>query len=121
MELKKELKCLGLVFVLLAVAFKIAFYQESFIVVARTAFSVMWTFILPGFAVVYCWKSLPFITRAIISIPVSAAIIGTASYYLALLGFNVNYHAAVLPLVVIMIGVMVNWRIARKKQGQKKE
>jgi len=108
--LKKELKCLGIAFILLAIALKIAFYNETIIIILRTAIALFWLFVLPGFAVMLYWKNLSFLTRLIISIPLSTAVIGTASYYLGLIGFNVNYHTIILPAVMIIVGLIINMK-----------
>jgi hypothetical protein len=109
--LKKEGAYLLLVLLALFAALKIAFFREDAIIVFRTAFALFWLFVLPGFSVLLYWKEhLSFLQRLIISIPLSAALIGIASYYLALVGFNVNYHAYILPPVMIAAGVVCYYR-----------
>ncbi|MCH8004060.1 MAG: hypothetical protein IH934_05520 [Nanoarchaeota archaeon] len=57
------------------------------------------------------WKgTLGFIERFIIGVALSAALIGIFSYYLGLLGLNINYQVIVLPLILILFGVIINIR-----------
>ena len=109
-SLKKDLKCLGIAFILLAISLKIAFYNETPVTILRTAIAFFWLFILPGFAVMLYWKKLGFLTRLLISIPLSASVLGTASYYLGLIGFNINYHTIILPAAMIIVGLIISFK-----------
>ena len=107
-SLKDDLKYLGIVFILLLISLKIAFYNETHTIIFRTTIAIFWLFILPGFSVMLYWKKLEFLTRLLISIPLSASVLGTASYYLGLIGFNLNYHTIILPAVMIAVGLIIN-------------
>ena len=108
---KKELKYLGLLFLLLFIIFKIAFYKENLIVLFRNVLSLFWLFALPGYFIMFYWKEkLDFLERFLIGIALSAAVIGILSYYLGLIGLNIKYHALMLPLFLILVGVMLNFR-----------
>ena len=111
--LVKELKYVGLLFIIAIIIFKIAFFKESFIILIRNVLSLFWLFVLPGYFLMLYWKEkLEFIERFIIGIVLSAAIIGIFSYYLGLIGLNIKYHTIVLPLILILIGVIINFRKA---------
>jgi uncharacterized membrane protein len=93
-------------FVLVLIAFKILFASESFSVVLRTVAAVFWLIFLPGYAITFYWiEKLKFYERFIIGIAISTAIIGLLSYYIGLMGLNIKYHAVLLPLVLIIIGI----------------
>jgi len=107
----KELKYIGLLFLIVLIIFKIAFFKEDFIVLFRNVLSLFWLFALPGYFIMLYWKEkLGFIERFIIGIALTAGIIGTFSYYLGLIGLNIKYHTILLPLILISIGVIINFR-----------
>jgi len=110
-KVKKELKYIGILFLLILIIFKIAFYKEDIGVLLRSVLSLFWLFVLPGYFIMLYWEEkLGFTERFVIGIILSAAIIGIASYYLGLIGLNIKYHTIVLPLVLIFIGIVVNLR-----------
>ncbi|MBI1935304.1 hypothetical protein HYS31_02585 [Candidatus Woesearchaeota archaeon] len=113
--LKKEMAYIGIVFVIALAAFKIAFLNENFFGVLRVVASVFWLFVLPGYCVMLYWKeSLEFLERFVIGTILSAGIIGILSYYLGLMGLNVKYHAFVLPVLMIAIGLIIFYRKTNK-------
>jgi len=110
-QIKKELKYIGILFLLALLIFKIAFFKEDLVALLRNVLSLFWLFALPGYFIMLYWKeNLGFLERFIIGIAMSAAIIGISSYYLGLIGLNIKYHAIILPLVLIFIGIGVNLR-----------
>ena len=106
-----ELKYIGILFLLALIIFKIAFFKENLIVLLRNVLSLFWLFVLPGYFIMLYWKEkLSFAERFVIGIALSAAIIGIFSYYLGLMGLNIKYHTIVLPLVLILVGIVINLR-----------
>ncbi|MDP7506795.1 MAG: hypothetical protein QF362_05145 [Candidatus Woesearchaeota archaeon] len=106
--IKKE--AVSLVYILLAgiVILKILFYNEDFPTILRTLLAFFWLFILPGFSLMYYWEDkLNFMERFLIGVAVSAAIIGTCSYYFGLIGLNIKYHGILLPLLLLTIGSII--------------
>ena len=59
---------------------------------------------------IYLREKIDFIERFIIGIALAAGMIGIISYYVGLMGLNVKYHAIVLPLFLILIGLIFNLR-----------
>ena len=109
--IKKELKYMGISFLLVLIIFKIAFYKENLIVLFRNVLSLFWLFVLPGYFIMLYWKEkIGFLERFIVGIVLSAAIIGIFSYYLGIIGLNIKYHTILLPLVLILIGIIINLR-----------
>lgn len=105
----KELKYLGILFLLALTAFKIAFFRENSIVLLRSVVAIFWLFVVPGYFLMLYWKNnLDFIERTVAGIGISAAIIGIFSYYISLAGLNLRFHAIVLPLIMIFAGVIIN-------------
>jgi|TARA_B100001971_G_C18243404_1_gene572481 hypothetical protein len=108
---KKESQYIGLVFLIVLIIFKIAFYKENLIVLFRNVLSLFWLFALPGYFIMLYWKEqLRFVERFVIGTAMAAAIIGILSYYIGLIGLNIKYHSIVLPLVLILVGIVINLR-----------
>ena len=108
-KLKKEISYIGILFILFIVIFKIIFFKENLMVVFRMIMSIFWLFALPGYALMFYWNNkLGFTERLIIGIVLSAAVIGISSYYLGLIGINIEYHPVILPPIMIFIGALIN-------------
>ena len=106
---KKEFQFIGILFLLSMAIFKIAFFRESFIVLFRSVLSLFWLFVLPGYFIMFYWREkLEFVERIVIGIAVAAGIIGIFSYYVGLIGLNIKYHIFLLPLVIILVGSLIN-------------
>jgi uncharacterized membrane protein len=105
---KKELKALGIGFILLTIVIFAAFRQSSVVEVLRTAFSLYWMFVLPGYALALFSKQ-GFVERLIIGITVQVAAYGLASYYAGLLGWHVATHGLILPIPSIIVGIVL-WK-----------
>ena len=109
--IKKELQYIGILFLLVLIIFKIAFYKENLVVLFRNVLSLFWLFALPGYFIMLYWREqLGFAERFVIGVAMAAAIIGIFSYYLGLIGLNIKYHAVMLPSVLILIGAIINFR-----------
>ncbi len=107
--IKKELQYIGVLFFISLIVFKIAFFNEDLIILARTTLSLFWIFALPGYFLMLYWKEkLVFMERFIIGIALSAAIIGISSYYIGIIGLNIKYHTALLPILLILVGLSIN-------------
>lgn len=111
MSLKKE--SLYLLITLLGgiILFKIIFYNETLINVVKIAASLFWLFVLPGYSIMLYWeKSLDFVERLIVGTALSVGLEGILSYYLGLFGLHIKFHVIILPFVLILIGIAINWR-----------
>ena len=109
--IKKELQYIGILFLLVLIIFKIAFFKEDAVVLLRNVLSLFWLFALPGCLIMLYWEEqLGFVERFIIGVAMSAAIIGIFSYYLGLIGLDIKYHSVALPLILILIGAIINLR-----------
>ena len=110
-KLKKEICIIGILLVLFILVFKIIFFKENLMVVFRTVLSIFWMFVIPGYFILFYWKEkLNFTERLIISIALSAAITGIFSYYLGIIGIHIKYHTIILPLIIISIGTLMNFK-----------
>ncbi len=108
---KKEASYIGILFIIAVVMFKIAFYKESFFMLLKIVLSLFWLFLIPGYFIMLFWKErLGFVERAVIGTSFAAAIIGISSYYISLMGLNLKYHSIALPLLVIFIAIIVNFK-----------
>lgn len=107
-KLKDEVIFLGILFLLFMVIFKILFYKESILIILRLIASFFWMLILPGFILMFNWREkISFTSRLIISIALSAAIIGISSYYLGMVGIHIKFHGILLPAVFIILGFLI--------------
>ena len=106
---KKELQYIGILFLLVSIIFKIAFFKEDLVVLLRNVLSLFWLFALPGYFIMLYWKEkLGFLERFVIGIALSAAMIGIFSYYLGLIGLNIKYHTIIFPIAIILICLFLN-------------
>lgn len=104
-KIRKESFHLLILFAIVAILFKIVFYNESVLVVVRTVFAIFWLFVIPGFYLMFYWSNeLEFLERVVIGIAVSAAVVGISSYFLGLIGLNLKYHGIILPIFCLVIG-----------------
>ena len=107
--IKKELQYIGSIFLIVLIIFKIALFKEEIFVLFRTVLSLFWLFVLPGYFILLYWKEkISFMERFFIGIVLSAGIIGILSYYSGIMGLNIKYHAIILPLVLILVGIVIN-------------
>ena len=112
---KKESLYFGILLTVLLIIFKISFYNDSFVVLARSVLSIFWLFIIPGYFGMLFWhEKLDFVQRIIIGTALAAGLIGTISYYLGLIGLNIKYHMLLLPLLIITLGFSLSMM---KKKG----
>lgn len=110
-KLKKEFGIIGVLFIVFLIVFKILFYKESFFVVVKTVFGLFWLFALPGFALMYYWHDkLDFLERLVIGVVFGAALVGSLSYYLGLLGLHAKYHGIILPLALLIVALIIVWK-----------
>ena len=92
LTIKKELKTLGILFIILVIVFKIVFYQEAFWIILKLILSLFWAFVLPGFALMYYWhEKLDFLQRIIIGTVFGFALISLTSYIALLFIFPLEY------------------------------
>jgi hypothetical protein len=106
---KRESVYVGILFLISLVIFKIAFYKENFMSLLRNVFSLFWLFVVPGYFIMLYWEEkLGFVERIVIGISVTAAITGISSYYLSLAGLNISLHTIVLPVLILLIGIIIN-------------
>ena len=109
--IKKEALYIGLLFLVIFIIFKLIYYKGQFLASLRIVASLFWMFVLPSYFIMFYWKEkLEFAERIIIGIAISAAVIGIFSYYLGVIGLNIAYHGILLPLIMIAIGLIINWR-----------
>ena len=104
---KRESGYIGILFLIVLLIFKIAFFKENFLVLFRNVLALFWLFALPGYFIMLYWKEkLEFIERIVIGIALSAGMVGIFSYYLGLMGLNIKYHVILLPSAIIAIGLI---------------
>jgi len=110
-KIKNESMYLSMIFIIFLILFKIIFFKENLMVIFKTVISIFWLFIIPGYFILFYWdEKLGFTERLIIGIALSAAVIGILSYYLGIIGLNIKYHTIILPLILILIGIFINFK-----------
>ncbi|MBL7147611.1 MAG: hypothetical protein ISS82_02190 [Nanoarchaeota archaeon] len=113
-KIKNESMYLSMIFIIFLILFKIIFFKENLMVIFKTVISIFWLFIIPGYFILFYWdEKLGFTERLIIGIALSAAVIGILSYYLGIIGLNIKYHTIILPLILILIGIFINFKRIR--------
>jgi len=114
---KKEAVYMGIALLLTLVIFKIVFYKEGFVVVARFVLSFYFALALPGFSLLLYWtEKLGFFERFVLSIPLSAALVGVLSYYIGILGVHIKYLSFILPAFLILLGFGIFLFLAPKSE-----
>ena len=104
---KKEAMGIGLLFLLVCLILKIAFFKEGFIAIFRMGTTLFWLFVLPGYLAMPYWKEkIGFMERVAIGCALSAGFIRITSYYLGLAGLNIKYHLFVLPVLLAVCGII---------------
>jgi hypothetical protein len=104
----KDIKKIGMFFVIGVILFQMVFFRENFLVVLRAVFSLFWIFLIPGFSIMYHWREkIDFFERIAIGIAASAGLIGISSYYIGLIGMDIKYHGIVLPAAILVINFSI--------------
>src|SRR3989344_4940421 len=108
---------MGITLLLTFVIFKIVFYKEDFVVVARFMLSFYFALVLPGFSLMLYWiEKLGFFERFVLSIPLSAALVGILSYYTGILGVHIRHISFILPAFLILLGLGIFLFLAPKSE-----
>ena len=104
----KELKMLVTTFTLILILLKIIFYNQDFVILARTTWAIFWLFIMPGYFLISIWaKNTSFLERIIISVPISSCVLGITSYYIGLFGLDLKLQSIILPMAFILTGIFL--------------
>ncbi len=116
--LRKEAKYLAAAFVIAIIMLKVAFYREDLLGITKAAASVMWLFVLPGYAIMFHWReNLGVIERLFAGTVAAMAISGIASYYLGISGLRIQNQTILLPAAIIAASLA--WqRFSERKSPQ---
>ena len=114
--LQSEIAGHVILYIALSVMLQIAFYKESFKMVHLFLGSFYWLFILPGTSLLLPWsKSWGFVERVAAGTALAFAVVGSASYYIAIFGLHVKYHRFVFTPLLMVIGVGAFWFLSTRK------
>lgn len=120
-DMKNELKILGICSAVFAAIMLIAFSSEGIISSLHIILGFIWVFVLPGWSLLLLTKDkIQPVIRFIIAIPLSAIILGTASYYTAFIGIDVHSHGWWMPLIA-MISAAILLRRQHTKQPKEQK
>ncbi len=112
-SLKSEGKRLLIVIAVVLAIFQIAFYKESFFNVAKFSLSLLYSSLLPGYALMMLLANqLKPELRIILSFPVGLAVYAITGYYLNMV-WPIKYLLAV-PLLIILTCLIVYYMLLRK-------
>lgn len=107
-EIYKDMKKIGLSFLVAVMIFWIAFYKDSVFNIIRIVASFYWLFVIPGYmTLIHFRKEFSFIIRFVLGIASGLGIYGFLSYYLGLFGIHVNYHWFIVPLLISGISLFL--------------
>jgi hypothetical protein len=102
--LKKEWKYLAVLFVIVLVILKIAYYREGILEVVKITVWLFWLFVIPGYVVMLNWqKTLGFVERSVIGTIAGIAVIGLSSYYFGIAGLRIGNQQFILPVFVVVV------------------
>lgn len=107
MSMHSDMRRLGLTFALFLILFVVVFHKQDFVTVFKTVVAFHWLLVLPGFFLSYQWD-FDFPERYVISVPLSAALVGIGAYYLGLLGVHLEQSIILLPIFLILTGLKLN-------------
>lgn len=108
--LKDEAIAHARLFTTLTILFRLVFYRDAFSTVLSFVSSFYWLFILPGTALMLYWcRRFGFVERVAVGTAAAFAVLGTASYYIAIFGFHVRYHQLIFPPLLVGMGVAAFW------------
>lgn len=96
------------IFILISILAKIVFYEEKLTTIMQTIAAFVWLFALPGYFITKIWKEQNLNERIVISIPISAALLGIASYHFALWGLPLSIQAWILPPAVVLFSAILH-------------
>lgn len=115
--LQREIVAHAILYILLSAIFQIAFYKESFKTVQLFLGSFYWLFVLPGTILLLPWsKSWGFVERAAAGTALAFAVVGTASYYIAIFGLHVKYHRFVFTPLLMAVGIGALWFLSAREK-----
>ena len=105
----RELKYLGLLFLIFYLIFIIAFFRNNLLNTLRVVFSIFWILIIPGYFITFYWKGkIGFLERVIIGTAMAGIVLGVVSYYFGLFGLNIKYHLFLIPTLLIVSGIFLS-------------
>lgn len=120
-KITDDMKRLGLSFAVLFLILKIVFFNEPFLNVILSIAALYWILILPAFGITYLIEDLDFLERFVISVPLSAALVGIFSYYVGLMGIGAKGWTLYVPMAFIMISAIVIYLKLRNTKKKKTE
>ncbi|VVB60016.1 Uncharacterised protein [uncultured archaeon] len=106
-KIKSDIKTLGISFVALFIILKLVFFNESITNTLLSTVGLYWILILPAFGLTYLIEDIEFLERLVISIPLSASIVGISSYYLGILGVPAVRSAYYVPALFVLLSAAV--------------
>lgn len=112
-ELKKEIKTIGMIFVIAYVFFQIHYFKESPINVLRLVFAHFYLFILPGYSLMlYYFNKIQFAYRFFIGLMLGYGTVSMLSYFITLIfHINLKEYYLFVPIALVFIG----YNLAKKE------
>lgn len=116
-KIKEESLNLLILSVVFIIIFKIIFYQENLLILARGVISFFLTFILPGFILCYLWEDkLEFTERFIIGNIIGITSVGILSYNLSVYaGIHIKSLSIISPILIAIIFGLIVWYNHKQK------
>ena len=105
--LKEEFIKFGAVVIGLFIFFKIFYFNESLIIVAKIIIAQTYLFIWPGFVIMLCFKDkISFIYRLLIGIGLGYSLNILITYYVnIIIKVNIGRFYWVIPLIMVIAGI----------------
>ena len=117
-KLQKEVIILLSICIASVVVFKLLFFRQDALTVARVVAAFIWLFVVPGYALMLSFhERLSFPVRLGLGICVAGALLGLAAYYLGIIGIRVQFSRVIVPLAAIIIGCVALFCSEKKTAG----
>lgn len=102
-KIKDEMLQVAILFAVSLVMFKLLFFKEDVLTVIKVVSAFFYTFIIPGYALMFYWnEQLDFLERLIIGTVLGLALFGIMSYYTGLVGLHLKFMSILLPGLFVL-------------------
>jgi len=113
-SLLEDIKNLGGLVTIAVVIVQVFFSKTNILITARLVISLVWISLIPGYGLLLTWRErLTFLEYSVLAAFVGASVTGILSYHLGLIGVNLSSQPILLPLILLMIGIAIEWKVKK--------
>lgn len=108
--LVRESASIGIVYLVVLLAFRIVFYRQDFLAVVSVVSGLFYLFVIPGIFIMWNYRQkFDFLERLVFGFALCAGCLGIVSYHMGLLGLHVKYHMLIIPPAIILAAVIFGY------------